>query len=285
MAARGERAPERTLVAVRASAPVAAMPPKKGATMLPAPWATSSASGSCEPPVMPSATTAESSDSMAPSMAMAKAEGERAEELEGEAERLAFGPGRFQGSLGRAGAAGCRPRTGCGWSRPRSPAPAGEQRGQDPPQAQGDERSGDLARDPRPEEQHGQGEEADREVLPPHRGQRPRQRRHPLQVVLGHVGDGEAQEILELEGRDDHGDAGREPGGDGIGHELDQSPQAGDAHDHQEDAGHEGRQHQAAQSEPGGDGREQDHEAAVGPETWTIEPPRAAIKEPAMMAV
>ena len=37
-AATGERAPARMLVAVRAIAPVAAMPPKKGATRLPTPW-------------------------------------------------------------------------------------------------------------------------------------------------------------------------------------------------------------------------------------------------------
>ena len=74
-AAIGERAPERTFVAVRAMAPVAAKPPKKGATTLPMPCAISSASGSCLRPVMPSATTAESSDSIAPSMAIAKAAG------------------------------------------------------------------------------------------------------------------------------------------------------------------------------------------------------------------
>ena len=45
-AANGERAPARMLVAVRASAPVAAMPPKNGATMLPTPSATSSELGS-----------------------------------------------------------------------------------------------------------------------------------------------------------------------------------------------------------------------------------------------
>ena len=73
-AEKGERAPARMFVAVRASAPVAAMPPKKGATRLPMPRPTSSALGSCRLPVMPSAMTAESRDSMAPSMAMAKAE-------------------------------------------------------------------------------------------------------------------------------------------------------------------------------------------------------------------
>jgi len=45
-AAIGERAPARMFVAVRASAPVAAMPPKNGAMMLPMPSPTSSAFGS-----------------------------------------------------------------------------------------------------------------------------------------------------------------------------------------------------------------------------------------------
>ena len=66
------------LVAVRASAPVAAMPPKKGARMLPRPRPISSASGSWRLPVMPSATTADKSDSIAPSIAIVNAAGRSA---------------------------------------------------------------------------------------------------------------------------------------------------------------------------------------------------------------
>src|SRR6266436_1014864 len=66
-------------VAVRAMAPVAAMPPKNGQTTFPTPSARSSASGSCLVPAMPSATTAERSDSMAPSTAMASADGSNGE--------------------------------------------------------------------------------------------------------------------------------------------------------------------------------------------------------------
>jgi hypothetical protein len=71
----GDRAPARMFVAVRASAPVAAIPPKNGATMLPIAEPTSSALGSCFVPVMPSAMTAERSDSIAPSIAIANAAG------------------------------------------------------------------------------------------------------------------------------------------------------------------------------------------------------------------
>ena len=65
--------PLRMLVAVRAIAPVAAKPPKNGVAMLARPCPTSSWFESCRVPAIPSATTADSSDSIAPSMAMVKA--------------------------------------------------------------------------------------------------------------------------------------------------------------------------------------------------------------------
>ena len=66
------------LVAVRAIAPVAAMPPKNGQTMLAMPSAISSEFGSWRVPAMPSATTAAISDSIAPSIAIANADGNSA---------------------------------------------------------------------------------------------------------------------------------------------------------------------------------------------------------------
>ena len=71
--ATGVRPPFFTLVAVRAMAPVAGIPPNNGVTMLATPCATSSMLDRCLDPIMPSATTADSSDSMAPSIAMVKA--------------------------------------------------------------------------------------------------------------------------------------------------------------------------------------------------------------------
>src|SRR4051812_21283696 len=73
MPATGVRPPLLMLVAVRAMAPVAGIPPKSGETMLAIPCATSSMLLRCRPPIMPSATTAESSDSIAPRAAMANA--------------------------------------------------------------------------------------------------------------------------------------------------------------------------------------------------------------------
>ena len=57
------------MVAVRAMVPVAQMPPNSAEPIFAAPCATSSQFERCRRPVMPSATTAESSDSMAPSSA------------------------------------------------------------------------------------------------------------------------------------------------------------------------------------------------------------------------
>ena len=73
MPASGLVAPLRTFVAVRAIAPVAAKPPNTGASTFATPCPISSWFGLCRVPVMPSATTAVSSDSMAPSSAIANA--------------------------------------------------------------------------------------------------------------------------------------------------------------------------------------------------------------------
>ena len=71
--ATGVRPPFFTFVAVRAMAPVAGMPPKMGEARFAIPWATSSMLERCRPPIMPSETTAERSDSMPPSSAIVNA--------------------------------------------------------------------------------------------------------------------------------------------------------------------------------------------------------------------
>ena len=73
--ATGVRPPFFTFVAVRAMAPVTGMPPNSPDPMLPMPWATSSMFDLCRVPIIPSATTAESSDSIAASKAIVTAEG------------------------------------------------------------------------------------------------------------------------------------------------------------------------------------------------------------------
>ncbi len=73
MPATGVRPPFFTFVAVRAIAPVAGMPPKTGETMFATPCATSSMLERCRPPIMPSATTADSRDSIAASSAIVNA--------------------------------------------------------------------------------------------------------------------------------------------------------------------------------------------------------------------
>ena len=69
MPATGVFAPERIFVAVLASAPVAGRPPKIGDATLATPCAMSSTFGLCLSPLIRSATTADISDSIAPSMA------------------------------------------------------------------------------------------------------------------------------------------------------------------------------------------------------------------------
>ncbi len=50
----------------------------------------------------------------------------------------------------------------------------------------------------------------------------------------------QAQQILDLPGEDDHGDAGREPGRDRKRNELDRPAQAGEPEAYQHQAGHQG---------------------------------------------
>jgi hypothetical protein len=78
MPATGPRAPARILVAVRAMVPVTGVPPDTAAAMLATPCATSSLFERWRRPDMPSATTADSSDSIAPRMAIANASGSTA---------------------------------------------------------------------------------------------------------------------------------------------------------------------------------------------------------------
>jgi len=69
----GERLPLCTVADVRAIAPVAGSPPKRGQTRFSTPCTIYSVLLSCRSPASPSATTAESKDSIAPSSALAVA--------------------------------------------------------------------------------------------------------------------------------------------------------------------------------------------------------------------
>ena len=76
--ATGEFPPFLMLAAVRAMAPVAGIPPNRAEAVLPMPWATSSMLELCRPPIISSATTQDSRDSMAARIAMVNASGRTA---------------------------------------------------------------------------------------------------------------------------------------------------------------------------------------------------------------
>ena len=98
MAAIGDTAPVLKLVAERAIAAVAVTPPKKGVIRLPKPCASNSLLALWRLPDMPSSTTAHSNDSMAPSMAMAKAAGSSSGiKFRDSPSGCSLAPGLFQG--------------------------------------------------------------------------------------------------------------------------------------------------------------------------------------------
>ena len=78
MPATGVRPPFFTFAAVRAIAPVAGIPPKNAEPIFAAPCATSSIFERCFEPIIPSATTQDSSDSTAASTAIVNALGRSA---------------------------------------------------------------------------------------------------------------------------------------------------------------------------------------------------------------
>ena len=134
------------LVAVRAIAPVAGIPPKSGEAMLATPCATSSMLERCRPPIMPSATTAERSDSIAPRAAMAKA-GPTSSRASASETNGSTGLGRPEGiSPNRL------PIVSTGSCEQLRPDRAGEQR---------DQRRRDPATQQRPEPEHQQREHRD----------------------------------------------------------------------------------------------------------------------------
>src|SRR5262249_47437684 len=70
-----------------------------------------------------------------------------------------------------------------------------------------------------------------------------------LEVARAARGGVQSEEVLHLEGGDHRADASGEPGGDGVGNELDELAEAQEAHRHQDQAGHQGGDHQPADSE------------------------------------
>src|SRR5258708_3357353 len=98
MAEMGDLPPYLMLIAVLAMAPVAAIPPKNGQRILLTPRATSSASGSCLVWAIPSATVADKSDSIAPSIAIAKADENNCRNVEtASGSGVPFTSAKFQG--------------------------------------------------------------------------------------------------------------------------------------------------------------------------------------------
>src|SRR6266704_3119387 len=184
--ATGVLAPERTFVAVRAMAPVAGSPPKSGETMLATPWPINSTLGLCLSLLMRSETTADMSDSMAPSMATVK--DDESGKAAGDAPEARSD--RFDGNIQK--------RNGCGCT-------------------EGDKnRAGDFFRIFQAENHHGDGKDGykrrrDRNGVP-----RLPERFHPVKKVTGDVIHFQTEEVADLRAGDEDGDTVGEANDDGA---------------------------------------------------------------------
>ncbi len=77
--------------------------------------------------------------------------------------------------------------------------------------------------------------------------------------------DLQAEQVFDLQGRDDHGDTGRKSDDHRIGNNLDQAPQASQAQQHEDDTGHESTDQQPTQTELMNDRQQYDDECGGRP--------------------
>ena len=250
MPATGPRAPARTLVAVRAIVPVAQMPPNRPEAMLATPCATSSQFERWRRPVMPSATTAESSNSIEPSSANATASGSTAWTFA----RL------ISGSDGHGSVRGSSPKrlpmVSTGRLNSHAASDVGDHRDQASPASAGEIFASSrmiaivaaatatavgLIVSMRPQSACSFGTNAP--------GSR--------------SGQGQAEQIPDLAGDDDDGDTGGEADRDRKRDELDVGAEPQQAGDHHQDAGEDRRQKQAVHAVPL-HGRGNQHDEGAG---------------------
>ena len=191
-------------------------------------------SGRASCPVMPSAMTAERSDSIAPSIAIANARA-TSSRIESSDETAASPHGK-RGSGGSGGmpatssAADDRVEAAADRRDGERRDDARDERVRPTPRHDGDERRGDCAWScagtSRQERERRRGDARARATTPSRA--RPRARRASRRSASGSFAIGEPEDVLDLERRDDRRDAGGEPGGDRVGDELDEPAEARD---------------------------------------------------------
>ena len=251
MPATGPCAPARTLVAVRAMVPVTQKPPKSAEPTLAMPCATSSMFERCRRPVMPSATTAESSDSIAPSSAKLKASGSTA---------ITSADARPAAAPAAGSPAGCRRRRVLDGRDRQTERPAATAasattisiRGQC-----GRSRFSATSAAKQPSDSASVGR-VQRSAAPP---------RAPAASRSSGPGSGPAsvrpEQRHDLAGEDDRGDAGGEADGHRIGDELEKVPSRSSAGQQQDHAREHGREDQPVDAVRG-DGRRDQHDEGAG---------------------
>ena len=249
MPAIGVRAPARMFVAVRAMAPVAGRPPNSGDSTLATPCAVSSTFGSWRSPDMRSATTAESSDSIAPSMATVSA-GDNSVRTRCGLKAGIRSSGRPAGTTPNR-----EPIVSTG-----SPAAATTTE----PRQQRDDAAGNAARDTAASENDGDGAERQQRGgagRGPGRGGQDAQAAEELSRQRRRL---QAEQIADLRAGDQDGDAVGEADHDRPRDVLHRGPEPGDAEQDQHHAGHQGAHEQPVEAVGGDDAGHDHHECPGG---------------------
>ncbi|MNL12344.1 hypothetical protein D3C87_1332100 [compost metagenome] len=125
-----------------------------------------------------------------------------------------------------------------------------------------------------PEQQHRQGGHPHQGITPLPAGQGMGQRLHLADIGFRHLGNVQAEEVLDLQGGDHDGDAAGETQGHRGWNVFDEATEARHPHGHQEEAGDEGCHQQAPHPELLGHRIEDHHEGGGRPRDGETRAPR-----------
>ena len=234
--------------------------------MLAKPWATSSTLDLCRLPSMPSATTADSSDSMAARSATVRA-GEKSSRIRGERDL-----GQLRRRNTRRGSRRIATRSSRRESRTPRPRPSrpGSPRSEPGTRRESLGQRTRMASDPAatPIAAGDGGAEAPSVGLP------------LRQEVGGHGAHPEPEEVLDLGGEDDHGDPAREPGDDRVRNELDRAAEPREPHGHEQDSRQDRADRQAVEAVFFDDAVDDHDESAGGAPDLDTAPAEEGDQEP-----
>jgi hypothetical protein len=128
----------------------------------------------------------------------------------------------------------------------------------------GNDGGGNSASEARKQHEYGERTKAKSQCVGIEAGKVGSQQLHARKELAGNGGGAQAEEVLDLGGGDQDGDAVGEADDHHVGDEAHRSTQTGEAHEKKNDSGHDGDHGEAAHAKTGDDAGDNDDEGAGG---------------------